>query len=84
MMNILRRLAEEAGGPPAPQAPRQSQSVVSQNFRHQTHQLNSMSHSVPESSVSSNISSIDDGVEYSSPSSIHRRTTNIREAENSS
>lgn len=81
MMNLLRRLAEEAQEYAAPEGRRQSESVVSQSFRQQTPQLNSMSTSIPESSVSSNISSSDDGVECSSPNLTHGQTTNIQEEE---
>ncbi|KAF3450156.1 hypothetical protein FNV43_RR06236 [Rhamnella rubrinervis] len=81
VMNLLRRLAEEAQGYAVPKAPTQSESVVSQSFRQQTPQANALSSSIPESSVSSNISSSDDGVEYSSPNVTHRRTTNIQEEE---
>lgn len=80
-MNLLRRLAEEAQGNPTPEAPRPS---YFQNFRNQTPQPNPISSQIPESSVSSNISPSDSGVEYSSPNLMHRRTTNIQEAELSS
>ncbi|XP_024022750.1 protein ROOT HAIR DEFECTIVE 3 homolog 2 isoform X1 [Morus notabilis] len=81
VMNLLRRLAEEAQGHPTPQASGQSGSAVSQGFRHQTHPSNPLSNSIPESSVSSNISSSDDGVEYLSPILNRRRATNIQEPE---
>ncbi|PON62048.1 RHD3/Sey [Trema orientale] len=81
VMNLLRRLAEEAQGHPTPQASRQSGSLMPQGFRHQTHPSNPTSNSIPESSVSSNISPSDSGVEYSSPNLTHRRVTNIQEAE---
>lgn len=80
-MNLLRRLAEEAQGNPTPQPSRQSGSVLSQGFRNQTHPSNPLSTSIPESSVSSNISSTDSSVEYSSPNLTHRRATNIQEPE---
>ncbi|XP_059445431.1 protein ROOT HAIR DEFECTIVE 3 homolog 2 isoform X2 [Corylus avellana] len=85
LMNLLRRLAEEAQGHPTPEAPRPSYSAASQIYRNQIPEPNPTSSQIPKSSVSSNISSDDDnGVEYSSPNLMHRRTTNIQEAERSS
>ncbi|PON67730.1 RHD3/Sey [Parasponia andersonii] len=81
VMNLLRRLAEEAQGHPTPQASGQSGSLMPQGFRHQTHPSNPTSNSIPESSVSSNNLLSDSGVEYSSPNLTHRRATNIQEAE---
>ena len=78
-MNLLRRLAEEAQGHPTPEAPRPPYSSAFQSFRNQTPQPNPVSNSIPESSVSSDISFSDSGVDYSSPNLIHRRTTNIQE-----
>ncbi|KAM4101399.1 hypothetical protein ACJW30_05G140600 [Castanea mollissima] len=79
VMNLLRRLAEEAQGHPAPEAPRPPYSLASQSFRNQTPQPNPVSNSIPESSVSSNISFSDSGVDYASPNLIHRHTTDIQE-----
>ncbi|KAK7850241.1 protein root hair defective 3 like protein 2 [Quercus suber] len=79
VMNLLRRLAEEAQGHPTPEAPRPPYSSASQCFRNQTPQPNPVSNLIPESSVSSDISFSDSGVDYSSPNLIHRRTTNIQE-----
>ncbi|KAI9197925.1 hypothetical protein LWI28_006806 [Acer negundo] len=62
VMNLLKRLAEEAQGHPTPEAPRPQQSLA-------------------ESSVSSNISSSDSGLEYSSPNMTHRRSMKSEEAE---
>uniref|UniRef100_A0A5B7BVP3 Putative Root hair defective 3 GTP-binding protein (RHD3) isoform 2 n=1 Tax=Davidia involucrata TaxID=16924 RepID=A0A5B7BVP3_DAVIN len=81
VMNLLRRLAEEAQGRPTPDTPRPPQSLGSQSFRSQTQQPNSESSSIPISSVSSNISSTESGIEYSSPQMTHRRVTNVEEAE---
>lgn len=85
-MNLIRRLAEEAQGRPTPEAPRPSYSVASQIYRNQIPKPNPISSQIPESSVSSNMSSDDDdiGVECSSPNLMHRRTTNIQKAELSS
>ncbi|GLT59121.1 hypothetical protein SLA2020_319580 [Shorea laevis] len=60
VMNLLKRLAEEAQGQATPEAPRPSPSVP-----------------IPESSVSSNISSLDDDQEYSSPNLTQRRSKKI-------
>ncbi|KAL4308943.1 hypothetical protein GQ457_01G040940 [Hibiscus cannabinus] len=76
VMNLLKRLAEEAQGHQTPDAPRQ-QSF--QSLKNQSH-LNPTS-SIPESSVSSNISASDGGIEYSSPNLAHRRGTKIQDAE---
>ena len=74
VMNLLRRLAEEAQGHQAPEAPMQ-QSFSLQNSRNQT-QPNPISSTLPDSSVSSScISSTDNEAEYSSPNSTHRRST---------
>lgn len=81
LMDILRRLAEEAQGRPTPEAPTQPVSLDSQSFRNETPQPNPVKSSVPESSVSSNISYSDSGMEYSSPNVTHRRTANIQEME---
>ncbi|XVF87054.1 hypothetical protein PTKIN_Ptkin18bG0089700 [Pterospermum kingtungense] len=75
IMNLLRRLSEEAQGH---QTPQQS-SIRFQSFRNQS-PLNPTS-SIPESSVSSNISASDDGIEYTSPNLTHRTSTTIQEAE---
>ncbi|CAN7102630.1 unnamed protein product [Brassica rapa subsp. narinosa] len=74
VMNLLRKLAEEAQGKTTQGVPEYS---ASQSYRHQ-----SPSHSISES-VSSNISSLaDDDAEYSSPALAQRRnTSNVRETE---
>lgn len=78
VMNLLRRLAEEAQGRPTPEAPMQ-QSFSFQNTRNQT-QLNTTSSTIPESSVSSSCVSSTDS-EYTSPNLMHRRSTKISEEE---
>ncbi|KAF5472111.1 hypothetical protein F2P56_008851 [Juglans regia] len=85
MMNLLRRVAEEAQGRSTPERerPGPSYSHTSQGFRVQTPWPKPNS-CTAESSVSSNISSPESGVEYSSTGLMHRRTTNIQEAEFSS
>lgn len=80
VMNLLRRLAEEAQGRPTPEAPMQ-QSFSFQNTRNQT-QLNTTSSTIPESSVSSSCVSSTDS-EYTSPNLMHRRSTKISEEESS-
>ncbi|XP_021819623.1 protein ROOT HAIR DEFECTIVE 3 homolog 2-like [Prunus avium] len=81
VMDLLRKLAEEAQGNPAPEAPRGPVSVASQSHRNETPLPNTISSSIPESSVSSNISSSDGDVEYSSPPLRQRRPTNVQEVE---
>ncbi|CAL2252658.1 unnamed protein product [Prunus armeniaca] len=81
VMDLLRKLAEEAQGNPAPEAPRRPVSVASQSHRNETPPPNTISSSIPESSVSSNFSSLDGDVEYSSPPLRQRRPTNIQEVE---
>lgn len=82
IMNLIRRLAEEAQGQQPPEASRSQQSLASQSFRYQTPPPAGSS-SIPESSVSSNISSSESEFESSGPNLIHRRSTNIPEAESS-
>ncbi|XVF40018.1 hypothetical protein PTKIN_Ptkin01aG0078800 [Pterospermum kingtungense] len=79
VMNLLRRLAEEAQGYQTPEAPRQQPSPPFQSVSSQS-QLNPTS-SIPESSVSSSISESDGGIEYSSPNLSQRRSTKVKEAE---
>ncbi|KAE9461486.1 hypothetical protein C3L33_06600, partial [Rhododendron williamsianum] len=82
VMNLLRRLAEEAQGHPAPETPSPPHSQASHSLRTQTYQPNlSVSSSVPDSSVSTHISSTEGGVEYSSPQLTHRRGVNVEQAE---
>ncbi|ESR61972.1 hypothetical protein CICLE_v10014270mg [Citrus x clementina] len=82
IMNLIRRLAEEAQGQRPPEASRPQQSLASQSFRYQTPPPAGSS-SIPESSVSSNISSSESEFESSGPNLIRRRSTNIPEAESS-
>ncbi|XP_065854509.1 protein ROOT HAIR DEFECTIVE 3 homolog 2 [Euphorbia lathyris] len=78
VMNILKRLAEEAQGRQTPGAP-MGQSVSSQGY------MNPSQNTIPESSVSSNISSSNEGVvEYSSPNMTHRRSAKVHDGELSS
>ncbi|KAG4124562.1 hypothetical protein ERO13_D10G047501v2 [Gossypium hirsutum] len=80
VMNLLKRLAEEAQGHRTPESPTQQQSSVAfQSFRNQS-QLNPSS-SIAQSSVSSNVSVSDSSVEYSSPNLMQRRSTKVQEAE---
>ncbi|XP_004293731.1 PREDICTED: protein ROOT HAIR DEFECTIVE 3 homolog 2 [Fragaria vesca subsp. vesca] len=81
VMDILRRLAEEAQGRPTPEAPRQPVSLASQSYGSETPQPNLYTSSVPESSVSSSVSYSDSGMEYSSPNLARRRATNNQEME---
>ncbi|XP_070677381.1 protein ROOT HAIR DEFECTIVE 3 homolog 2-like isoform X1 [Malus domestica] len=82
VMNLLRKLAEEAQGNQTPEAQRRPVSL-SQSYRSETPQPNPVTSSFPESSVSSNISSSDTGMEYSSPPLRQRRTANVEEVESS-
>ncbi|KAH9747420.1 protein ROOT HAIR DEFECTIVE 3 [Citrus sinensis] len=82
IMNLIRRLAEEAQGQRPPEASRPQQSLASQSFRYQTPPPAGSS-SIPESSVSSNISSSESEFESSGLNLIRRRSTNIPEAESS-
>ncbi|KAH0986099.1 hypothetical protein GBA52_013276 [Prunus armeniaca] len=81
VMDLLRKLAEKSQGNPAPEAPRRPVSVASQSHRNETPLPNTISCSIPESTVSSNMSSSDGGVEYSSPPLRQRRPTNVQEVE---
>ncbi|XWS12279.1 hypothetical protein CRYUN_Cryun37aG0075900 [Craigia yunnanensis] len=78
VMNLLRRLAEEAQGHQTAEAPRQQSLLAFQSVRNQS-QLNPTC-SIPESSVSSNISVSDGGIEYSSPN-LSQRSARTQEAE---
>ncbi|TQE03462.1 hypothetical protein C1H46_010942 [Malus baccata] len=83
VMNVRRKLAEEAQGNQTPEAQRRPVSLASQSCRNETPQPNPVKSSFPESSVSSNISSSDTGMEYSSPPLRQRRTANVEEVESS-
>ncbi|KAG4195939.1 hypothetical protein ERO13_A06G140333v2 [Gossypium hirsutum] len=78
IMNLLRRLAEEAQGHQTAEPPRQQCSLVFQSLKNQSHP--NPTDSIPESSVASNISTSDGGIEYSSPNVTHG-STKIPEAE---
>ncbi|MBA0748103.1 hypothetical protein Gogos_004955 [Gossypium gossypioides] len=78
IMNLLRRLAEEAQGHQTDEPPRQQCSLVFQSLKNQSHP--NPTNSIPESSVASNISTSDGGIEYSSPNVTHG-STKIPEAE---
>ncbi|CAK9182102.1 unnamed protein product [Ilex paraguariensis] len=78
--NLLKRLAEEARGHRTPEEPRPTPYLDSWSFRNQTLQPNSVSGSVPDSSVSSN-NSTESGLECSSSQPTHRRVTNVEQAE---
>ncbi|XP_059624938.1 protein ROOT HAIR DEFECTIVE 3 homolog 2-like [Cornus florida] len=81
VMNLLRRLAEGAQGRPTPEAPRPPQSLGFKSYRNQMQESNPVSSSIPDSSVSSNISSTESGIEYSSPQLTQRRVTNVEQEE---
>ncbi|TQD98674.1 hypothetical protein C1H46_015731 [Malus baccata] len=74
---------KEAQGNQTPEAQRRPVSISSQSYRNETPQPNPVTSSFPESSVSSNISSSDTGMEYSSPHLRQRRTANVEEVESS-
>ncbi|KHG07027.1 hypothetical protein F383_33795 [Gossypium arboreum] len=78
IMNLLRRLAEEAQGHQTAEPPRQQCSLVFQSLKNQSHP--NPTDSIPESSVASNISTSDGGIEYSSPNVTHE-SRKIPEAE---
>ncbi|XP_042490414.1 protein ROOT HAIR DEFECTIVE 3 homolog 2-like [Macadamia integrifolia] len=80
VMNLIRKLAEEAQGRPTTEPPRPARSIAVQSFRNQQRTI-SVTDSVPNSSVSSNVASTESSFEYSSPSVTHRRSTNTEEPE---
>ncbi|XP_043702768.1 protein ROOT HAIR DEFECTIVE 3 homolog 2-like [Telopea speciosissima] len=80
MMNLMRKLAEEAQGGPTPEPPRSAPSVTDHSFQNQTQRTNSVTDSVPDSSESSNVVTTESSVGYSSPLT-HRRSTNTEEPE---
>lgn len=77
--DLLRRLAAEAHGNPAPEASMTTHHVASQSFRSQVNSPNLVSSSV---SSSSNISTEND-FEYMSPQLTHRRVTQMEQEESS-
>lgn len=81
-MNLLRRLAEEGQGHPTPQPPqRHPRPITHQNFKNEHQQSSSVSSSVADTALSSNVTSIDDDPEYSSPQLMRRRVNNGDSAE---
>ncbi|CAL1402357.1 unnamed protein product [Linum trigynum] len=83
IMNLLKRLAEEAQGQgqqqqqqhQTPTAPR-PYPVDSHSFKNESSSSNPTSTVIPDSSVSSsNVSYSDSGMEYSSPNQMHRRSS---------
>ncbi|KAJ1414422.1 RHD3/Sey1 [Sesbania bispinosa] len=79
VMNLLKRLAEEAQGNPAPQGT-ESQSSTAQLFRNQVQKPELVSSSITNSAASSVDSSGGDN-EYSTTNLSQRRRTNVSEAE---
>ncbi|KAI4299294.1 hypothetical protein L6164_032765 [Bauhinia variegata] len=80
VLNLLKRLAEEAQGyATAPEGQGQN-STTSQTFRNEVPKPNIVSSSISSSAVSS-IASSDGDTEYSSPNLTQRRRTNTQEAE---
>ncbi|KAJ8758683.1 hypothetical protein K2173_000404 [Erythroxylum novogranatense] len=81
VMNLIRKLAEEAQGHSTSEATTtRTELLNSQSFRNQS-KPNPTTSTIPESSVSSNISSADSDVEYTSPNLAHRRSTKNTEVE---
>ncbi|CAN1810160.1 Protein ROOT HAIR DEFECTIVE 3 homolog 2 [Linum perenne] len=84
VMNLLKRLAEEAQGQgqqQTPTAPRPPQQVDSHSFKHEASSSTPVSTVIPDSSASSNVSYSDSGMEYSSPNTTYRRSTKGSEIE---
>ncbi|KAJ1420931.1 ROOT HAIR defective 3 GTP-binding family protein [Sesbania bispinosa] len=79
VMNLLKRLAEEAQGNPAPERT-ESQSSTAQLFRNQVQKPELVSSSITNSAASSVDSSGGDN-EYSTTNLSQRRRTNVPEAE---
>lgn len=82
-MNLLKRLAEEAQGRPTPGSQRPPQPLSYQSFRNERQQAKSVPSSAADSSVSSNVSSVESGNEYSSPQLTRRRVISDESAETS-
>ncbi|XP_045804709.1 protein ROOT HAIR DEFECTIVE 3 homolog 2 isoform X2 [Trifolium pratense] len=78
VMNLLKRLAEEAQGNPAPERTEQHHS--DQTFRNQTQKPDSVSSSISNSGLSS-VGSSDGDSEYSTTNLSQRQRTNIPQAE---
>ncbi|XP_057433190.1 protein ROOT HAIR DEFECTIVE 3 homolog 2 [Lotus japonicus] len=77
VMNLLKRLAEEAQGNPAPQGT-QPQSSATQIYRNQVQKPDRVSSS---NSAVSSVSSSGDDSEYSTTNLSHRQRTNVTEVE---
>lgn len=77
IMNLLRRLAEEGQGNPTPQPPQRPPRPIShQSFKNDHQQSSSVSSTMADTASSSNVTSVDDDPEYSSPQLIRRRVSN--------
>ncbi|CAN1221474.1 Protein ROOT HAIR DEFECTIVE 3 homolog 2 [Linum grandiflorum] len=83
IMNLLKRLAEEAQGQGQQQAARPPQEVDSRSFKHEASSSTPVSTVIPDSSssVSSSVSYSESGNEYSSPNLTYRRSTKGPEVE---
>ncbi|KAK7412799.1 hypothetical protein VNO78_04434 [Psophocarpus tetragonolobus] len=79
VMNLIKRLAEEAQGNPTPQGSQGSASQT-QIFRNQVHKPDSVPSSISNSALSS-VGSSDNDNEYSTTNLSQRRRTNVLEAE---
>ncbi|CAK8531170.1 unnamed protein product [Lathyrus sativus] len=79
VMNLLKRLAEEAQGNPAPEATEQHRSD-SQIFKSQVQTPDSVSSSI-SNSVLSSVGSSNDDSEFSTTNLLQRQRTNVSEAE---
>lgn len=75
-MNLLRRLAEEGQGNPTPQPPqRPPRPIRHQSFKNDNQQSASVSSTMADTALSSNVTSVDDDPEYSSPQLTHRHVS---------
>nr|XP_017246024.1 PREDICTED: protein ROOT HAIR DEFECTIVE 3 homolog 2 isoform X2 [Daucus carota subsp. sativus] len=76
IMNLLRRLAEEGQGNPTPQPPqRPPRPIRHQSFKNDNQQSASVSSTMADTALSSNVTSVDDDPEYSSPQLTHRHVS---------
>ncbi|KAI4296630.1 hypothetical protein L6164_036575 [Bauhinia variegata] len=80
VMNLLKRLAEEAQGYATAEGTERQNSTVVQTFRNEVPKPNLVSSSVSSSSISG-IASSEGDTEYSSSNLTQRRRTNMQEAE---
>lgn len=82
IMNLLRRLAEEGQGYPTPQPPQRPPRPIShQSFKNDHQQSSYVSSTMADTASSSNVTSVDDDPEYSSPQLTRRRVSNGDNAE---